>query len=243
MQFCISLHPWNKHALLMRGNQSWKFEMKYALLFKITILSETGPKCFDEAPDPWQCRDEVKNCHRKQDGWDCGMPVCIFLSFNLIFLFVSFRGGAKGEEKCPVAISDLVLIHNCVQEALTKTDAQVNNPNFNLWSLCSDLQMPYTKWSKAYKKRVENMLAEERILPESGKTEDHCTDVVVEGFVDPWRRGTKSSNQELKSKTIETQFLNEKKETYLQLSAEFATMRHSPKIKARSTTVHFLAPA
>ena len=42
---------------------------------------------------------------------------------------------------------------------------------------------------------------------------------------------TKSSNQEVKSKTIETQFLNEKKETYLQLSADFAIMRYSPKSK------------
>ena len=33
------------------------------------------------------------------------------------------------------------------------------------------------------------------------------------------------------SKTIETQFLNEKKETYLQLSADFAIMRYSPKSK------------
>ena len=31
-----------------------QIELKYALLFKITILSETGPKCFEEAPDPWQ---------------------------------------------------------------------------------------------------------------------------------------------------------------------------------------------
>ena len=33
------------------------------------------------------------------------------------------------------------------------------------------------------------------------------------------------------SKTIETQFLNEKKETYLQLSADMAIMRCSPKSK------------
>jgi len=163
------------------------------------------------------------------------MAVCIFpcyvVSFNLIFLFFSFRGGSKGIEKCPVAISDLVLIHNCVQEALSMTDAQVNNPNFNVWLHCSDLQMPYTKWSKGFNKRVANMLADERILPESGRTEDHCTDVVVEGFVERWKPKTKSSNQELKSKTIETQFLNEKKETYLQLSADFAIMRYSPKSK------------
>ena len=82
-----------------------------------------------------------------------------------------------------------------------------------------------------YKKRVAKMLANERILPESGKAQDHCTDVVVEGFVDPWKRASKSSNQELKSKTIETQFLNEKKETYLQLSADFAIIRYSPKSK------------
>ena len=37
------------------------------------------------------------------------------------------------------------------------------------------------------------MLANERILPESGKTEDHCTDVVVEGFVELWKQKTKSS--------------------------------------------------
>ena len=198
--------------------------------------------------DTSQCRGTVKNLHRKQDGWDCGMPVCIFpcyvVSFNLIFLFFSFRGGSKGIEKCPVAISDLVLIHNCVQEALAKPDAQVNHPNFSLWSLCSELQMPYTKWSKAYKKRVENMLADERILPASAKPEDHCTNVVVEGFVDPWIPKHRSRNQEVKSKTIETQFLNEKKETYLQLSADFAIMRYSgPKIEARSRTIHFLAPA
>ena len=64
------------------------------------------------------------------------------------------------------------------------------------------------------------MLRDERILPESGKAEDHCTNVVVEGFVDPWK--TKAKSQEMQSKKIETQFLNEKKDTYLQLSDEFA---------------------
>ena len=64
------------------------------------------------------------------------------------------------------------------------------------------------------------MPADERILLESGKPEEHCTDFVVEGFVDQWKPKTRS--QETQSKKIETQFLNEKKDTYLQLSDEFA---------------------
>ena len=145
------------------------------------------------------------------------MPVCIFpcyvVSFNLIFLFVSFRGGSKAIQPCHVSVSDLVLIQNCAQQALAMPDHQVNISNFNVWSLCATLESPYKLWSKAHKKRIANMLADERILPESGKPEDHCTNVVVEGFVDPWK--PKARSQEVKSKTIETQFLNEKKETYL----------------------------
>ena len=147
-----------------------QIERKYATKIKIIVPSERAQSVLKRHLT-LQCRSAQNHLHRKQDGWDCGMHVCIFPcyvpSFNLIFLLVSCRDSSKGIQRCPVATSDLVLIHNCAQQALAMPNSQVNSSNFNVWSLCATLESPYKLWSRAHKKRVANMLADERILPDS----------------------------------------------------------------------------
>jgi len=44
------------------------------------------------------------------------------------------RGSTKQNEKCPVQIADLVLIHNYIMDSLSKQDKDING-DFNFWAL------------------------------------------------------------------------------------------------------------
>jgi len=175
------------------------------------------------------------------DSLDCGAHFCyieVLLSFETTFFFLTIecnRGGAKASERCPVQPCDLVLLHNLVMEALAQPDDHIND-DFDFWnpSLSNNpnaachLKDLYLKYCKAYEKRVKVVLEDYRIIPED---EEQPTSTMIKGLITEWTKRTPMFKQKASDVTMELQFLEVHKKQYLELSADFAKIRYTPKTK------------
>jgi hypothetical protein len=102
-------------------------------------------------------------------------------------LLCDCRGGSKNE-KCPVAIADLVLLYNSAQEGLycpVKNDRSA----FDMFALCPGTKNGFVKFCKARKQRLRINMHNFRVLRADAAEGD--TYINVGGFLAEWTTGKK----------------------------------------------------
>ena len=102
-------------------------------------------------------------------------------------LLCDCRGGSKNE-KCPVAIEDLVLLYNTEQEGLycpVKNDRSA----FDLFALCLGTKNGFVKFCKADEQRLCINLHNSRVIRADAAEGD--TYISVGGFLAEWTTGKK----------------------------------------------------
>ena len=114
--------------------------------------------------------------------WYAEFMINIFCrkAWSLMSTMVSCRGSLKPKEPCPIGISDIVLLHNHVVQAL----AMPKTPD--IWELCpASMKTQFLRYFKLFAKRLETMDPQYRILPVE---EPIGTTVSVPGFVFEFNR-------------------------------------------------------
>ena len=130
------------------------------------------------------------------------------------------RGGTKA---CPIAISDLVLLHNKAAEGLAKSD----RVGYDIYFGIADTKALFSKYCKPFEKRLRSMVPTHRIVP-AGDGEDP-TSVSIPGFlVDAKAKGKKT----FAPMKVEMQFLDSHKNLYLELQREFSKIEYAPQSEA-----------
>jgi hypothetical protein len=152
------------------------------------------------------------------------------LNFDFRFadLICCFRGG-KQNEKCPVAIADLVLLYNAAQEGLygpSKHDRSA----FDLFALCPGTKSGFVKFCKAHEQRIRTLLHTFRVIRADADDEgDTC--IQVSGFLAEWNK----SKKVLKSLKLDMQFLDHHRKQFLDLHADLSKLEYSPQSEAALT--------
>ena len=139
-----------------------------------------------------------------------------------------FRGG-KPNEKCPVAIADLVLLYNAAQEGLygpSKNDRSA----FDLFALCPGTKSGFVKFCKAHEQRIRTLLHTFRVL-RADATDEGDTCINVSGFLAEWSK----SKKVLKSLKLDMQFLDHHRTQFLELHADLSKIEYSPQSEAALT--------
>ena len=144
-----------------------------------------------------------------------------------------FRGG-KPNEKCPVAIADLVLLYNAAQEGLygpCKNDRSA----FDLFALCPGTKSGFVKFCKAHEQRIRTLLHTFRVL-RADATDEGDTCINVSGFLAEWSK----SKKVLKSLKLDMQFLDHHRTQFLELHADLSKIEYSPQSEAALTNFKVL---
>ncbi len=126
----------------------------------------------------------------KTFGINCIPQINLF--FNILdsvshayTLLCDCRGGSKNE-KCSVAIADLVLLYNATQEGLygpVKNDRSA----FDLFALCPGTKKWFVKFCKAHEQRLRLNLHDFRVIRADAAEGD--TYINVGGFFAAWTTG------------------------------------------------------
>ena len=124
-----------------------------------------------------------------------------------------------GDGKCPLEVSDLVLINNNVLAALGRVNI---NKHFNFGSYAPQQKNSCRKFFKPYKRRCSYVLTHYRILPVD---EEAPTTGTVTWMITTWRM--KLAKQELSTVKLEFQSLAHDKQQYYELGDEFASNSHA----------------
>jgi hypothetical protein len=98
---------------------------------------------------------------------------------NVSHLLCDCRSGNKNE-KCPVAIADLVLLYNTAQEGLygpVKHDRSA----FDLFALCPGRKNGFVNFCKAHEQRIRSNLHDFRVI--RADAEEGDTYIKVGGFL------------------------------------------------------------
>ncbi len=101
------------------------------------------------------------------------------------------RGGSKNE-KCPVAIEDLVLLYNTEQEGLycpVKNDRSA----FDFFALCQGTKNGFVKFGEAHEQRLRLNVHDFRVIRADASEGD--TYINVGGFLAEWTTGNKICGQ------------------------------------------------
>jgi len=138
---------------------------------------------------------------------------------------VSCRGSPRPKENCPIAISDIVLLHNHVMQILAPKQIEKE-----IWDVCpASLKVAFVKYFKVFDKRLETMDPQYRILPVD---EAISTTVSVPGFVLEFHRRKVMAEQKSEDFKLELQFLQHHRDNYLKQCADFSECEYSPKTRA-----------
>ena len=98
--------------------------------------------------------------------------------------------GGKQNEKCPVAIADLVLMYNAATEGLygpSKNDRS----EFDLFSLCPGTKAGFVKFCKAHEQHIRTLLHEFRVI-RADASDEGDTYINVSGFLVEWTKARKN---------------------------------------------------
>ena len=133
--------------------------------------------------------------------------------------FTCCRGGSG---KCPVAIADLVLLHNKATEGQAKNDPL----GVDVFDNVPDLKKTFIKFCKQFEPRLRSNVKSHRVI---AKVEDLSTDIMIPGFlVDPSARG----KNRLGPLKINLQFLEHHKDQFLELHRELIKINYAPQTNA-----------
>ena len=128
--------------------------------------------------------------------------------------------GAGG--KCPVAISDLVLLHNKATESQAKNDSL----SVDVFDKIPEAKKEFIKYCKAFEPRLRTNVKSHRVI---ALDEEQSTDIMIPGFlVDKQARG----KSRLGSLKINLQFLEHHKMQYLELHRDLNKINYSPQTDA-----------
>ena len=99
--------------------------------------------------------------------FSCVLQIIIYvLLWCNKFLIVASRCRG-GPNKCPMAISDFVLLHNKAAEGLAKHD----RVGYDIYSGIADTKALFVKYCKQFEKRIRSMVPTHRVVP-AGDGED-----------------------------------------------------------------------
>ncbi len=99
---------------------------------------------------------------------------------------------AVKNEKCPVAIADLVLLYNAAQEGLY-CPAKNDRSAFDLFALCLGTKNGFVNFCKAHEQRLRLNLHDFRVIRADAAEGD--TYINVGGFLAEWTTGGKNCGQ------------------------------------------------
>ena len=145
--------------------------------------------------------------------------MCCDQSLIVEFLIVA-RGGPK---ICPMAISDLVLLHNKATEGLAKND----RVGYDIYLGIADTKALFLKFCKQFERRIRSMVPTYRVVP-SGDGEG-STSVSIPGFLVDAKGKAKKSFAPQK---VELQFLESHKKLYMELHQDFSKIEYAPQSEA-----------
>jgi hypothetical protein len=127
--------------------------------------------------------------------------------------------------RCPVAISDLVLLHNKSTECQAKKDPL----GLDVYEKLADLKREFIKYCKPFETSLRKNVPSHRVIAQE---EEQSTDIMIPGFiVDKNVRCSKK----LGPSKINLQFLQHHKDNYLELHHELAKISYSPQSDAALT--------
>ena len=164
------------------------------------------------------------------DGIESQFNFCLFKSrkfsfpaWNIcMFWFESCTCCRGGNGKCPVAIADLVLLHNKASDAQAKKDPIA----VDVFDKIPDAKREFLKFCKPFEARLRRNVKTHRVIPQ---VEEQTMDIMIPGFiVDKSARGAKR----LGPSKINLQFLEHHKENYLELHHDLAKISYSPQTDA-----------
>ncbi len=92
------------------------------------------------------------------------------------------------QEKCPVAIADLVLLYNAAQEGLY-IPVKHDRSAFDLFALCPGTKNGFVKFCKAHEQRLRINLHDFRVI--RADAEEGDTYINVSGFLTEWTKSRK----------------------------------------------------
>ena len=148
---------------------------------------------------------------------------------ELTFINLSRRGGSGPRQPCPVEISDLVLLHNLLEEAHALSDKDLKQSSYNFWNSCPEMKDKWSQYFKCHKTRMDKMHPSFRVIrtPEEDSTIVKIPDLIVR-----WIPRKKFDDQERGEVALELQFVQHTKQHYLDLCAQLKECECSPKSKA-----------
>jgi hypothetical protein len=104
-----------------------------------------------------------------------------------LFQIENFTCCRGGNGKCPVAIADLVLLHNKATEGQAKNDPL----GLNVFETIANLKKTFIKFCKQFEQRLRSNVKLHRVI---AKVEDQSTNIMIPGFiVDATARGKNKS--------------------------------------------------
>ena len=144
------------------------------------------------------------------------------------------RGGSKANEKCPVAIADLVLMHNRCMEGMYGTSKN-DILSFDFFAPFPALKAPFIKYCKAFEKRLRQSVPFYRVIPVK---EDLPTNLAVAGFITEWK-SSKGKNA-LIPITLELQFLEHHNTQFLDLHRDLMRIDYTSQSESALTNLKTL---
>ncbi len=123
------------------------------------------------------------------------------------------RGSSKSQEKCPIRIADLVLLHNKATEGQAKHDPI----GFDLFDGIASVKVNFIKFCKRFEQRLRTLVPTHRIIL---VVEEYSTDINVPGFIPA--PGAKGKAAKLAPLKVSLQFLEHHKMQYLELHCDLS---------------------
>jgi hypothetical protein len=161
----------------------------------------------------------------------CVLQIIIYVLLRcdeLLIVALRCRGGSN---KCPMAISDFVLLHNKAAEGLAKSD----RVGYDIYSGIAGTKALFLKYCKPFEKRIRSMVPTHRAVP-AGDGKDP-TSVSIPGFLVDAKAKGKEIFAPVK---VEMQFLENHKNLYLGLHRDFSKIEYALQSEASLTNFQTL---
>ena len=139
------------------------------------------------------------------------------------------RGGPPGT-KCPVDISDLIIVYNYVNQELALLDKELKNETHDFWkSKPPTLKEKFCSFFALHGMRMKNLNPPHRITP---IPEGACTTITIPCFILNWKKSkAKMSQQKKEPFTFQLQFLIAHEQEYNKNASILKTCDANPKTR------------
>ena len=131
--------------------------------------------------------------------WYGNLHMYILLTKSSCHFAPLCRGGPPGA-KCPVDISDLVLVFNFTNQDLALSDKELKSGTYAFWnSKPAPLKEKFLEFFAKHSNWIKNLNPQFRITPDP---EEACTTRTIPGFVLNWTKSKKMAQQKKEAYTF-----------------------------------------